>query len=318
MINTTNPAVILIVGPTASGKSEAGYLLAKKLNGEIISADSMQVYRSMDVATAKPPPGWREDIPHHLIDIVTLSEEYSAGRFCQDARAIIPEILKRGKVPIVVGGTGMYVRALVKGMVAGAAADKKLRDQLNKELEEDGTEHLYEKLKNIDPVTAAAIDPRNPRRIIRALEVVMKLKKPLAGMQKQWRGESTGIENEYRCVMIGLRRRREDLAERINLRVEEMFRGGILDECRYLIEKGIENNKVALQALGYRDVIAYLRDEMSRDDAMKNIQRRTRNFAKRQMTWFRKEPDITWIDVDPNDVPSKIVNDMTRILNKQL
>lgn len=314
MTLATNPAVIFIVGPTASGKSEAGYLLARELNGEIISADSMQVYRGMDVATAKPPREWRHHVPHHLIDVADPAEEYSAGKFCRAAREAISDIVGRGKVPVIVGGTGLYVRSLLKGMIEAGEADKGLRAKLNEELETYGVEYLFDKLRRLDPKTAESIDRRNPRRVIRAIEVVTRLQRPMSEILVQWKGGSGGIQKEYQCVLVGLSRTRDDLYARIDARVEEMFSSGLREECARLIEKGIERNKVAMQALGYRDVIANLRDELTLEEAKENIKRRTRNFAKRQMTWFKKEDSIKWIDVEKDESAGSVLKKIQRSL----
>ncbi|HRZ87193.1 MAG TPA: tRNA (adenosine(37)-N6)-dimethylallyltransferase MiaA [bacterium] len=293
----SQPSVIVIVGPTASGKSEAAYVLAGKIGGEIVSADSMQVYRGMDIATAKPPAAWLQKIPHHLIDIVEPTEEYSAGRFFADARKAVDEIVARGKTPIVAGGTGLYVRVLLKGIFEGPSRDRAARAELEAELEQNGVEHLYEKLKKIDPRTASSIDPHNPRRVVRALEVMLLTKRPLAEQQSQWSGKPSGIENDCVCTVVGLQRDRNDLAARIDERVDEMFRSGLIDETRALMSRGIEKNRVAIQALGYGEVIRYLREEATLSETKKRIQIRTRQYAKRQMTWFRKERGIRWLAV---------------------
>lgn len=267
----------------------------------------MQVYRGMDIATAKPPQGWRETVPHHLIDVAGPTEEYNAGRFCREAREAISDIIERGKVPVVVGGTGLYSRALLKGMAEVGAADKEMRAQLNEDLETHGVEFLYDKLRKLDPQKAGSIDPHNPRRIIRAIEMASRLQRPMSEILVQWKLKSSGIENDYRCVLIGLNRSREDLYARINARVDEMFNSGLREECARLIAQGIEGNKVAMQALGYRDVIANLRDEISLDEAKEHIKRRTRNFAKRQMTWFKKEDTIRWIDVRKDESAREVL-----------
>lgn len=277
----------------------------------------MQVYRGMDIATAKPPLAWREQVPHHLIDVADPSEEYSAGKFCRAAREAISDIIRRGKLPVVVGGTGLYVRSLLKGMAELADADKELRAQLNKDLETYGVEYLFEKLRILDPEKAGSIDQHNPRRIIRAIEVVSRMKRPMADILVQWKGMSSGLQNEYNCILVGLNRTREDLYARIEARVEEMFLAGLRDECARLVGEGIEANKVAMQALGYRDVIANLRDELSLEETKENIKKRTRNFAKRQMTWFRKEEGITWVEVEPGDTSVTVMYKIKNILKEQ-
>lgn len=285
------PEVIFIVGPTASGKTEYSLKLAKKLNGEIISADSMQAYKGMDIGTSKPSLKERRAVPHHLIDILKPNEEYNAALFKERAERIIEDIIKRKRMPIVVGGSGLYVKALVDGIFEGPSADWKLRKRLEKEAEAKGNEFLYKRLKQLDPKAASKIEPQNLRRIIRALEVIEKMKKPFS----QLKLKAKGIASKYKIRMIGLTMPREKLYRRIDERAECMFEDGLVKEVKAILKKYPRLSRTASQALGYKEVIGCLNGSYSLDEAIRLTQRNTRRFAKRQLTWFRRDPRVKWI-----------------------
>ncbi|MDP8262370.1 MAG: tRNA (adenosine(37)-N6)-dimethylallyltransferase MiaA [Candidatus Ancaeobacter aquaticus] len=308
------PAVLFIVGATATGKSDIACYLAPNIDGEIVSADSMQIYKYMDIATAKPSQSIQKEIRHHLIDIVDPGQEYNTALYVAHARKAIKDIISRGKIPIITGGTGLYVRALLKGVFEGAQTNINLRKKLNEDLEKYGVSHMFKVLEDIDPSTASKIDCHNPRRILRALEVFHTEKKALIDLQTQWKTKSIGIDSIYSCLVYGVKRERNDLYKRINARVEKMFTEGVVDECRLLIEKDIEKNNVALQALGYKDIISYLRGEISLEDVKESIKTQTRNYAKRQGTWFRKEENIMWIDMPKEESASVTASRIIKLL----
>ena len=287
------PKIIVIVGPTASGKTALGLDLAKKFNGEIINADSRQVYRGMDIATAKARPDDKQDgyfvqgIRHHLIDIVNPEEEFTLAHYKKLAFETVDEILSRGKLPIVVGGTGLYVRAIVDNPdIPEVAPNKELRDRL----EQMSAEDRIECLKKIDPKSAAQIDLKNPRRVIRAIEVASATNKSFAAQQ-------TKSAPRYDALQIGLDVPREKLYERINARVDEQMKEGLFEETKKLAEK-YSWDLPSMSGIGYKQIGLYLRGEMSLPEAAELIKRDTRNYAKRQMTWFIKDMRIKWVKTE--------------------
>jgi tRNA dimethylallyltransferase len=307
---------IFILGPTAVGKSAVALELAQKLEAELVSADSMQVYRGMDIGTAKASDEERKAIRHHLIDVCELSEPFDAKRFIELASAALADIRARGKCALVVGGTGLYVRALRHGLFEGPSRNPKLRA----ELEQKSAAELFAELERLDPRTAARIDRHNPRRLVRALEVFYATGKPIAELQTQWktphlnpppqttgerrfpsprlRGEGQG-EGFYFC----LNRERDDLYARIERRIDGQIAAGWVDEVRALMARGLEQNAMAMQAAGYRELAAHLHGELSLEEAVNRIKTRTRQLARRQLTWFRHEPDVTWIEIERDELP---------------
>ena len=285
-----SPQVILIVGPTASGKTEYSLKLAKKLKGEIISADSMQAYVGMDIGTSKPSLKQMQTVPHHLINILKPNEEYSAALFREEAGRAIEDIIKRKKQPIIVGGSGLYIKALVDGIFEGPSADWKLRRRLQKEAERYGNEFLYERLKKLDPKAALKIASQNTRRIIRALEVIEKTKK----LFSQLKLKTKGIASKYAIKMIGLAMPREKLYKRIDERADRMFEDGLVKEVKGILKKYSPLSRTASQALGYKEVIGYLNNLHTLEEAIRLTKRNTRHFAKRQLTWFRNDPRVRW------------------------
>ncbi|MEK6672247.1 MAG: tRNA (adenosine(37)-N6)-dimethylallyltransferase MiaA [Nitrospirota bacterium] len=285
----TRNSVIIILGPTCVGKTGASILLAKELDTEIISADSMQIYRHMDTGTAKPTPEQRAMVRHHMIDIAGPSETFSAGQYAEAVRPIIEGILAKGRIPVVVGGTGLYIRALTRGIFSSPSADWALRDKLHA-IEKQKSGSLYDLLLKLDHAAASGIEPADTRRLIRALEVCLKTGKGISGL----RAELT-MPLPYNFIRVGLTRNRKELYRLIEDRVDRMFINGLTDEVRNLLR--MNPGKTAEQAIGYKEVSSYLRGELPLEDAVSLIKKRTRNYAKRQFTWFRKEPDIRWIDV---------------------
>lgn len=281
--------VIILLGPTCVGKTGASILLAKALKSEIISADSMQIYRHMDIGTAKPFTEELKEVRHHIIDILSPDESFSAGLFKKRAVKIINELHTRGKVPLVVGGTGLYIKTLTRGLFEGPSADWPLRERLLKDEEVKGKGYLYRYLKKIDPKAAEKIDPNDVRRTIRALEVSLK-ESSISELQQ------TSTEPEpYSFIKIGLTRDRKELYKLIDERVDKMMEQGLLKETKKLLK--MKPGRTPLQALGYKEMARYLNGDITLEEAIELLKKRTKNFAKRQITWFRKEPDITWVDV---------------------
>ncbi len=303
---------IVILGPTAVGKTEVSILLAEKLGAEIISADAFQVYRGMDIATAKPSLSQRERASHHLIDILDLDQSYSASDFRQRALLLISEIKERGKVPLIVGGSGLYLKALVDGFFEAPPADPAYRKTLLRREEEDPGS-LYRDLQSHDPVAARRIYPRDRKRIVRALEVFHLTGRPISGFQTQWKKGAAGAD----FFLVGLSRKREDLYARINLRVRRMFEDGLEEETASLLERGASSNPVAWQALGYREVAGYLRGDYSPAEAEERLCRNSRHYARRQLTWWRRDERIKWVNINPADPIEKAVEDILVILKRE-
>jgi tRNA dimethylallyltransferase len=284
--------LVIVSGPTASGKTSLAVELALLYNGEIISADSMQVYRLMDIGTAKPSLKERRGIPHHLIDVVYPDEEYTAARFKIDASSKIREIAGQGKNIIIAGGTGLYIKALTQGLFDGPEADWELRRELLAVAADKGKVALHERLKKIDPEGASLIHPNNLNRVIRAIEVYELAGKPISGLQK----EHSFSESPYECLKIGLDVERDALFERIDRRVDQMMSAGLLEETRALAAAGYGYDLKPMCGLGYKEMSGFLRGEYPLEEAVRLIKRNTRHYAKRQLTWFRKDPDIKWFN----------------------
>lgn len=299
--------VIVILGPTASGKTQLSIELAKRLNTEIISADSMQVYKYMDIGTAKPDEEERDGIKHYLMDEVYPDEEFSVVKFKELAEKYIDEILSRGKIPIVVGGTGLYINSLIYNInFSETATDHELREKLRKMAEEKGNRYLHDMLKEIDPEAAEKIHENNVKRVIRAIEVYEQTKRPISQHQKL----SRTIPAKHNYILIGLRMDRNLLYERINKRVDMMIQKGLIDEVKKLAELGYDKSMVSMQGLGYKELLSYLNNEIPLDQAIYIIKRDTRHYAKRQMTWFRRIPGIYWLDMDKFNDYSEIMENI--------
>ena len=299
-----SPKLIVVAGPTAVGKTDLAMKLAGVIGGEIISADSMQVYRHMDIGTAKPSLQEREQIPHYLIDIVNPDEAFNAARFTESAGNVIQALHSRSTPILIVGGTGLYIRALLGGLFDGPNADDELRRTYHLQKEKFGPDYLYEMLERIDGKAAQRIDRRDTVRIIRALEVM-----ELTGRSIVEQQEAHGFaESRYKYIKIGLFMDRSTLNERVERRTQAMFEAGLVEEVRQLIAFGYGEDLKPMQSLGYKHVVLYLKGQISLDEAIARTTRDTRRYAKRQGTWFRAETDIEWFS--PNDF--KKIHDMTR------
>jgi tRNA dimethylallyltransferase len=300
-----HPRPIFLAGPTAVGKSAVALALAEQCGGEIISVDSMQVYRGLDLGTAKPTAAERARVPHHLIDVAELTEAFDAAKFVTLAERAVREIQARGRLPIFCGGTGLYFKAYLEGLGEAPPSDDKLRA----ELEAVSLAELLRELEQRDPVTFAKIDRNNPRRVIRALEVIRLTGKPFSALRAEWNPSSTlhPPSSHFYC----LSRQSTDLHARINARVDEMFAGGLVEETRRLLEHGLEKNKTALQAIGYRQVVEHLRGERTLPETIELVKIKTRQFAKRQLTWFRKHAKARWIEVNPDTPVAQICIQLT-------
>jgi tRNA dimethylallyltransferase len=293
--------LILLAGPTAVGKSQIALRLAERLGGEIVSVDSMQVYRGLDIGTAKPSPAERDRVPHHLIDICDLTESFDAAQFARLAHRAVAEIQSRGRMPILCGGTGLYFKAFLEGLGKAPSASPELRA----ELETTPLEKLLAELRERDPVTYGKIDRKNPRRVIRAVEVTRLTGKPFSEQRADWNPESR-IQNPE-CRFFCFTRSPADLRARIDARVNEMFAHGLVNETRELLKRGLEQNKTAMQAIGYRQVVEHLRGERSLPETIELVKTRTRQFAKRQLTWFRAQKNLEWIELQPGESTKMVV-----------
>lgn len=284
--------LICVVGPTGCGKTKMGVLLAQRYDGEVVSCDSMQLYRGMVIGTAAPTPEETEGVPHHMVGVVDPAEPYSVARYAEGAGACVDDILARGKQPIVVGGTGLYLDALLAGH--GFAAGQfggEVRRQLEARLETEGADALLAELRQIDPESAARVDGANYKRLIRALEVYYETGKTITAHNL----ETQSVPPRYEAVYLGFAfENRDDMKALIDRRVDVMVEQGLFDEVRALLRAGVSRDSTALQAIGYKECLAYLDGNASRDDAIAEIKLRSRQYAKRQLTWLRRNPDIHW------------------------
>ncbi len=288
--------MICIVGPTASGKTALSIALAKKMDAEIISGDSMQIYKGMDIGTAKPTKEEMDGIPHHMLSIASPSENFSVARYVEEASRIADDIIGRGKIPIVVGGTGLYIDSLVRGRTFAKNEESGLlREELLKIYEKDGADALHKILSELDPVRAAEIHKNNVKRVIRAIEVCKLSGKTITEHDE----ETKKLPPKYEAAYIGIEfPDRAALWERIHLRVDMMMNEGLLNEVKALLDSGISSDTTAMQAIGYKELCAYFAGEKSLDAAVEDIKTATRRYAKRQMTWFKRNESIKW--VSPN------------------
>jgi tRNA dimethylallyltransferase len=293
------PTILIIVGPTASGKTSLALEIARRMPAEIISADSRQVYQYLTIGTAKPTPDELKKVKHYFVDAILPDQHFSAGEFGIDGRKFIDTIVKQKKLPIVVGGTGLYIRSLVDGLFTGPGRKEDVREELEARLESDGSETLLEELRGVDPEAAARMLPSNQRRIIRALEVYYATGKPISQHHN---------EHEYKklfnSVFVGLQWERKKLYDRINSRVERMLAAGFLDEVKGLLSRGYDDRYKSLQTVGYKEAFAFLRKEISYERMVELMKQNTRRFAKRQLTWFRRDARIRWFDIEEeNEIP---------------
>ena len=305
--------LIIITGPTAVGKTEASILLAKRINGEIISADSMQVYKGMDIGTAKITKDEMMGVPHHLIDILSPQQEFNVYTFQQLAKAVADDICSRGKIPILTGGTGFYIQALLYG-ISFKEEENTYRLELEKLLQEKGNLYLHSMLKELDPVSADIIHPNNVKRVIRALEFYQETGEPISKHNETERQK----ESQFQSVYFVLHMPREQLYERINIRVDKMLEDGLIKEVLALKEMGIKKNMTSMQGIGYKEVLDYLNGETSYEDMVYLLKRDTRHFAKRQLTWFKREKDVIWMDKTHYRSASELSDDLLRIAKEKL
>jgi len=282
--------IIVVVGPTASGKSALAVELALCFGGEVVSADSMQVYRHMDIGTAKPGADERAGVVHHMIDMVEPDEEYTAARYMDEAARCVRGIISKGRVPVVAGGTGLYIKVLLGGLFDGPGADPALRERLLREARGPDVGGLHARLAEVDPQSASAIHPNNIRRIIRALEVYEITGRPISEHHRVHAFSQRG----FKALKIGLAPERERLYEAIDARVDGMMERGLVEETGRLLEMGYSRDLKPMCALGYKETGAYLDGECTLDEAVSGIKRDTRRYAKRQLTWFRKDEEIMW------------------------
>lgn len=302
--------LLLVAGPTAVGKSEIALCLAERLKGEIVSVDSMQVYRGLDLGTAKPPPAERARVAHHLIDVVEVTEPFDAAQFARLAGLAVAQIQSRRRLPILCGGTGLYFRALLDGLGEAPPAHPGLRA----ELEATPLPELLRELAQKDPASFQSIDQKNQRRVIRAVEVVRLTGKPLSELRAQW--ALTPGPTPPAAVGFVLHRVAADLHRRIETRVDEMFARGLVAETAQMLGRGLGENRSAMQALGYRQVVEHLRGERSLPETIQLVKTRTRQYAKRQMTWFRKYARWQWIELEPQTVPEAAVRGILEVYGR--
>jgi tRNA dimethylallyltransferase len=302
--------LVVICGPTAVGKTAASVEVAKAVGGEIICADSRTVYRYMDIGTAKPTEEQRREVPHHLLDVVEPSEVFTVVQFRDLAEAAIRDIHGRGRIPLLVGGTGLYIRAVVDGLtIPMVPPNWEFRARLEEEAKRLGPQALHRRLAEVDPVSAQRIPPGNVRRVIRALEVYEVTGRPISSLQSR-------IGSPYSVTMVGLTMDRPKLYARIAARVHEQIRQGLIEEVRSLLARGYSRDLPAMQGLGYKEIAGYLEGEYPLEEAIRRVIVNTRRYAKRQFTWFLREPRIQWIDVDdlpPAEVARKILEVLEKL-----
>lgn len=279
------PSLIALAGPTGSGKSELALALAERFSGEIVNCDSLQLYRCLDIGTAKLPEGQRRGIPHHLLDVLDPDQVFTAGDYVRLARPLLAAITARGSLPVIVGGTGFYLRALLEGLFEGPRGDPELRARLARK-----RHRLHRILQRLDPAAAVAIHANDTRKLIRAIEVCLLARRRLSEVQRE-RFALAG----YRVVKIGLDPRREALYARLDQRCAAMFQQGMVDEVRRVLARGFPAESKALEAIGYKEALAVVEGRLSEEQALVLAQRNTRRYAKRQMTWFRREPGVHWL-----------------------
>jgi tRNA dimethylallyltransferase len=296
--------IIVIVGPTAVGKTYVSVELAKKLNTEVVSADSMQIYKEMDIGTAKITAEEMQGIKHHMIDIVSPDEDYSVSEFKYEAEQIMDNMLRNNKIPIIVGGSGLYVNSLIYDLDFGKTkSDDKLRSYYDCYYREHGEDALYEKLLKVDPEAAEKIHKNNVKRVIRALEVHDITGIKFSELNTDIRKPST----KYECILIGLSMDRKMLYDRINQRVDKMISEGLIEEVKGLLDKGYHNDLISMKAIGYKEIIDYLEGTVTLEEAVSILKRNTRRFAKRQFTWFLKDENVKWFDIkDVREIDSVV------------
>jgi tRNA dimethylallyltransferase len=302
--------MILILGVTASGKGRLAFELAELIGAEIISIDSMKVYRRMDIGTAKPPKEVRQRVKYHLIDIVEPSDSFSVGAFMQAASETMGQIKSRNKKILAVGGTALYIKSLLYGLFDGAGTDEQIRAKLQARIKAEGLAELYRELTKIDPAAAQRINTNDAKRIIRALEVYQLTGKPISSFQKQWQQR----QMEHPWTIIGLRREKADASSRINARVKKMIDAGFVEEVKSLLNEEKPLSKQARSAIGYAEIIEFLRGQTRMEDAIELIKINTRRLAKGQRTWFKTFRDVHWLDIAEDETPEQILDKTKRLL----
>ena len=299
--------IIVLVGPTCSGKTKVGISLAQKLNSEIISADSRQIYKYLTIGTAKPAEDELSKIKHHFVDFLEPDCDYNVSKFETEALDKIEFMFVENKIPIVAGGSGLYIKALIDGIFNSVDVDEEFREELNFKREKLGNEFIYEELKKVDPVSADKMYPQNWKRVMRALEVYHITGEPISKFHEEYKREK-----KYNFVQFGLNWERSVLYKNIDARVDKMIEEGLVKEVQQILAKGFSKNINALNTVGYKEIISFLENEITLDRAIELIKRNTRRYAKRQLTWFRKDDRIQWISVssedDLNTIPNQILN----------
>ena len=296
--------IICVVGPTASGKTALAVELAKEYHGEVISCDSMQIYKRMDIGTAKPTVEEMQGIPHHMIDIIEPTEDFSVSRYCQMASPILEDVLARGKTAVLCGGTGLYVDALIKGNDFAPTPATGCRERLEERARTEGMEALTQELRAVDPESVER-SQGNPRRILRALEVYLETGETITAHNKR----TQAIPPKYTAQWLAVDYvNRQDLYDRIDLRVERMVRGGLLEEIRSLLDSSIPEKATAMQAIGYKEFVDVLAGRCSVEEAIAQVQQSSRRYAKRQITWFKRNPEVQWLRRDESTGPEEILS----------
>lgn len=310
------PKIVLIAGPTGVGKTETSVLLAKKMNTEIISCDSMQIYKGMDIGTAKVIQDEMQGVVHHMIDIREPWESFSVYDYVSMATPIAMRINAEGKIPLVVGGTGLYADSLIKGIdfKKDAGSDEKYREELEELSKAKGNEHLHNMLKEKDPESADAIHPNNVKRVIRALEYYYSTGNKISDYNKS----TKALESPYTSVRIYFCRDRDSLYERIDKRVDKMLKDGLLGEVKELMSRGLTEGNTAIQALGYKETVSYIRGEITIEEATERIKTDTRHYAKRQLTWFRRDREGIWLNLDEFSSPEEIADKCLEIIEREV
>lgn len=297
--------IIIICGPTGIGKTSFSISLACAFNGEIVGADSMQIYRHLNIGTAKPSAEEIAAAPHHMIDFLDPAKDFDAGRFVTMADAAIADIISRHKLPIIAGGTGLYIRALLHGLFRSRPVCEKTMEQLTRELEEKGVKHLHERLQNCDPNAARKIHKNDTFRVLRALEVFMTTGQKISEYQSDHRFK----QNRYTCLKLGLTMDRAQLYDRINRRVDIMIDSGLLNEVKDLIKKGYSLDSKAMQSIGYKQMGLFIKGEVDFKEAVRLLKRDTRRYAKRQFTWFNQDSEIHWLEPGQVHRAKKLIKD---------
>lgn len=296
--------IIVICGPTGVGKTGFAISLARQFQGEIVGADSMQIYRQMNIGTAKPTARERDQVTHHMVDVVDPDQNFDAAVYARKADACIAQLVNKGKVPFVVGGTGLYIKALVHGLTEAAPTDPKVRDRLQGELQKNGAPAMHQQLEFLDPVSARIIHPNDGYRILRALEVL-----EITGQSISYHHQDHGFsKTRYNVCYIGLTQIRDRLYERINQRVDVMLENGFVDEVRFLLDCGYATDLKSMQSLGYRHMVDFIQGRMEWDEAVRTMKRDHRRYAKRQMTWFGANPKVNWLAPDQHQDAVELVH----------